>query len=183
MYITPDQLRRESFALGMQVVRSGFRPDFLVALWRGGAPIGCFVHELLKWKGINADHIAIRTSRYTGIDKAGEGSEVAVHSTRYVRERLKPGSSILLVDDVWDSGHTIVAFIRKLEKRLSFPISQLDLRVATIYYKPARNQTPLKPAFYLHETTEWLVFPHELEGMTLEEAEKAMGKEVADIIK
>jgi hypoxanthine phosphoribosyltransferase len=49
-YITPDQLRRDSYALGAQVVRSGFKPQFMVALWRGGAPIGCFVHELLKWK-------------------------------------------------------------------------------------------------------------------------------------
>ncbi len=54
--------------------------------------------------------------------------------------------------------------------------------MATVYYKPTRNRTALKPAYYVHETNVWLVFPHELEGMTLEEIEKAMGKEIAQIV-
>ena len=96
-YITPDELRRDSFLLGAKVLRDGFRPDFMVALWRGGAPVGMYLHELLAFKGLQVDHVAIRTSRYHGVDKASEG-EVVVHSTTYLRDSLRPGSSVLLVD-------------------------------------------------------------------------------------
>merc|ERR1711916_247476 len=180
-YITPDELRRDSYALGAKVLKDGFKPDVMVALWRGGAPIGCFIHELLKWKGLNTDHVAIRTSRYTGIDTVGEG--VKVHSTSYVCDKLKPGDSVLLVDDVWDSGTTIVAFYDTLEKNLGFNLSLIDIRVATVYYKAKRNQTALTPKYYIHDSTEWLVFPHELEGMTQDEVEKVMGKEIGDIVR
>jgi hypoxanthine phosphoribosyltransferase len=90
---------------------------------------------------------------------------------------------VLLVDDVWDSGTTIVAFYDTLEKNLLFPLSQLDIRVATVYYKAKRNHTALTPKYFMHDSNEWLVFPHELEGMSEEEIEKVMGKEIADIIK
>ena len=42
-FITADSLLRDSLALGLQVVRSGFRPTVLVGIWRGGAPIGIAV--------------------------------------------------------------------------------------------------------------------------------------------
>ena len=35
--------------------------------------------------------------------------------------------------------------------------------------KPTKNKTDRKPDFYLHETDEWLVFPHELDGLTIDE--------------
>jgi hypothetical protein len=38
-FISADSLLRDSIELGLQVVRSGFRPTFLVGIWRGGAPI------------------------------------------------------------------------------------------------------------------------------------------------
>ena len=69
-FITPEQLRLQSHRLAAEVVRDGFEPDFMVAVWRGGAPIGCYVHEFLKYLGKTCDHIAIRTSRYSGVDEA-----------------------------------------------------------------------------------------------------------------
>ena len=37
------------------------------------------------------------------------------------------------------------------------------------YFKPTKNKTNRKPDYYIHETDNWLVFPHELEGLTAEE--------------
>ncbi len=47
---------------------------------------------------------------------------------------------MLIVDDVFDTGHTIQAVIRHLEEkaRLNTPH---DIRVAVPYYKPTRNET------------------------------------------
>jgi len=177
-FISPDELRLQSFKLAQRVVSSGFNVTFLVALWRGGAPIGCYVHEYLKYKGNNADHIAIRTSRYTGIGSCNE--EVIVHNLTYLKEQAKQGDTILLVDDVWDSGKSIEAFIEKIDKELSH--LKLVIRVATIYYKPKRNKLLIQPDYFVEETDEWLVFPHELEGLSKEEIISNFGEECARVI-
>ena len=64
-FVSADSLLRDSLALGMQIVRSGFRPTFLVGVWRGGAPIGIAVQEVVEFHGIECDHLAVRTSSYT----------------------------------------------------------------------------------------------------------------------
>lgn len=178
--ISPNALRRDSHKLGAQVVVSGFKPDFMVALWRGGAPIGCYVHEFLKYFNINTDHIAIRTSRYSGIDKTA--SQIEVHNLGYLVERLKSTSKVLLVDDVYDSGLSIQAVFDALKSKLgnNYPV---DIRVATIHFKPTRNKTTRVPEYYVHKTDSWLVYPHELEGLTDAEIYQFFGEEIGDLIK
>jgi hypoxanthine phosphoribosyltransferase len=66
IFISANSLLRDSIELGLQVVRSGFRPTFLVGIWRGGAPIGIAVQEILEYNDIECDHVSIRTSSYTG---------------------------------------------------------------------------------------------------------------------
>ena len=46
-----------------------------------------------------------------------------------------------------------------------------EIKIATPYFKPSKNQTDKRPDFYLHETDKWLVFPHEIDGLTIEEIE------------
>ena len=49
IYISADDLLRDSFQLALQVIESGFRPNFIVAVWRGGTPVGIAVQELMAW--------------------------------------------------------------------------------------------------------------------------------------
>ena len=44
-----------------------------------------------------------------------------------------------------------------------------EVRGATPYYKPGSNRTSRTPAYYVHTTEQWLVFPHELQGLTVQE--------------
>jgi hypothetical protein len=44
-----------------------------------------------------------------------------------------------------------------------------DIRVAVPYYKPSRNLTERVPDYYIHETEQWLKYPHSLEGLTPDE--------------
>ena len=154
----------------------------MVALWRGGTPVGICVHEILKWKKIPCDHIAIRTSRYTGVDLANE--EVVIHNLSYLEENLQPGDSILIVDDVWDKGTTMDALFKKLRLDLGDKLyDSLDIRVATVYYKPKRSKYPFKPKYFVHESDDWLVFPHELEGLSIDDIETHLGSAIANIVK
>jgi uncharacterized protein len=152
--------------LARQVVSSGFRPTFLVAMWRGGAPIGIAVQEVLEYHSIHADHIAIRTSSYTGIDT--QSKTVRVHAVDYLVSRLTAEDQLLLVDDVFDSGRSIEAVIAELKGRCRRNWPE-QVRIATVYFKSARNRSSLVPDFYVLDTDKWLVFPHELVGLTQQE--------------
>ncbi len=165
-YISAEGLLRDSFALAAQILASGFRPSFLVALWRGGAPIGIAVQEFLEQHGVATDHVAIRTSSYAGIDR--QEKTVRVHGIDYLVSRLTFEDRLLLIDDVFDSGRSLEAVIGELERRCRRNLPG-QLKVATVYYKPARNRSRLVPDYYVHRTDQWLVFPHELQGLSEEE--------------
>ena len=162
-FISAQQLLEDSFALSAKILDDSFRPSVIIALWRGGTPIGIAVQESLEYHGISSDHIAIRTSSYVGID--GRSNEIRIHGLSYVIKNIKHTDRLLIVDDVFDTGRTIEALLTTLQTkaRLNTP---RDIRIAVPYYKPARNQTGLVPDYYLHETSDWLVLPYELTGLS-----------------
>ena len=180
-YISADQLLDDSYRLGLQILESGFRPNFIVGVWRGGAPIGIAVQELLDYCGVETDHIAIRTSSYRGI---GERSRtVRVHGLGYVVKNTNAEDSLLIVDDVYDTGLSIAAIFEHLHKECRSNVPG-DIRIATAYFKPGNNQTDRKPDFFVHKVEEWLVFPHELRGLSDAEisAEKPGTRDIVDQI-
>ena len=164
-FIQADQLLEDSFKLAWNVYESGFRPNYIVGVWRGGAPIGIAVQEFLEVLGVSSDHIAIRTSHYSGIYK--HNSNVKVYGLNYVIRQLESEDSLLIVDDVHDTGLSIQQIVNDL--KAACKKNTPDIKVATPYFKPTKNKTERKPDFYLHETDEWLVFPHELDGLTIDE--------------
>ena len=144
---------------------SGFRPNYIVGVWRGGAPIGIAVQELLDVLGVKSDHIAIRTSSYESMGK--QGKDVQVHGLNYVIKKVESEDSLLIVDDVHDTGLSIDQIIKDLNKACKK--NTPTIKIATPYFKPEKNKTERKPDYYLHKTDKWLVFPHELEGLTRQE--------------
>ncbi|HEY1899875.1 MAG TPA: phosphoribosyltransferase family protein [Steroidobacteraceae bacterium] len=163
-FVSAESLLRDSFELGRLIVRSGYRPTFLVGMWRGGAPIGIAVQEVLDYHEVPTDHIAIRTSYYYGVDQREK--IVRVHALDYLVSRLDAEDRLLLVDDVFDSGRSLEAVVAELRRRCRRNLPQ-DIRTATVYYKPTRSA--LKPDYCVREVEQWLVFPHELRGLTREE--------------
>ncbi len=166
VYISAQQLLEESFLLGARILESGFRPTMIMAIWRGGTPVGMAVQELLCFFGVDADHIAIRTSSYRGI--AEQDSRVRVLGLDYIVDKICHDDRLLIVDDVFDSGKSIAAVMEELQRktRANMPA---DVRIAVPWFKPARNRTTLVPDYWNHETDEWLVFPHEVLGLNDEE--------------
>lgn len=164
-FIDAQQLLDDSFNLGLQVLESGYIPNFIVAVWRGGTPVGIAVQELLDYFGVHSDHISIRTSLYKGIEQ--RATNVKVHGLRYIVKNVNADDSMLIIDDVYDTGLSVQQVMEdiKAECRLNSP----EIRIATPYYKPNNNKTGRAPDYYLHETDNWLVFPHELSGLTAKE--------------
>ena len=172
-YISAQELLEDSYRLGANIINSGFKPDFIVGIWRGGTPVGIAIQELLEHFNIPTDHISLRTSLYSGIAKTEH--KVRVHGLDYLVKNLNVHNSLLIVDDVFDSGRSVDAVIEQLTKRTRRNTPH-QIKIATPWFKPDNNATERVPDFFLYETNQWLVFPHEVNGLTEEELKE--GKSV-----
>lgn len=171
IFITAEDLNNDAYRLAVQIYESGFRPDVIVGLWRGGSPVGIALQDCLEYLGVNTDHISLRTS-YRGASSyeamVEEHEKIRVHGIGYLLDHLESEHKLLLVDDVYSTGLSIQAVIKRLEAKTRRNMPE-DIRVAVPWYKPANNRTERKPDFFLHETDQWLVFPYELDGLTEQE--------------
>lgn len=166
-FITSQEHFEDSFRLAMKIHESGYRPDYIIGIWRGGTPVGIVVHEFLAYVGIKVDHISVRTS-YKGREfyKQGEREQkIYVHNTRFLVDRVNSNDSLLIVDDVYATGRSVKAVIDRLSKKLRRNMPK-DIRIAVPYYKPVLNRVGRVPDYCLHESEDWLVMPHELNGLT-----------------
>lgn len=172
LYVTESDLLHDAYRLGVKVAQSGFRPTFIVGLWRGGSVVGISVQECLQYLDIPTDHISIRTS-YRGLSTYQQmvdnpQTEIRIHGTQYLLETLNREDGLLIVDDVFSSGLTTGAVLARLQHRLKNNMPE-QVRIAVPWYKPKMNRTDIKPDYYLHTTDQWLVMPYELSGLTRDE--------------
>jgi hypothetical protein len=104
---------------------------------------------------------------------------VEIKGLDHVISAINAEDRLLIVDDVFDTGHTIREVCEYIQSnaRKNAP----DIKIAVVYYKPEKNETGIVPDFYLKETRDWIVFPHELEHLSPEEI-KAKSREIYDIL-
>ena len=118
-FIDEQELLEDSYRLARQVYQSGFRPDFIVGVWRGGSTVGIYVQECLQYLGVETDHIAVRTS-YRGRDdylqQLQQGREMRAHGLQYLFENLNAEDSLLIVDDVYSTGRNVHAVVNRLRQ-------------------------------------------------------------------
>lgn len=171
-FVREHDLISDSFRLGVEIFNDGFRPTFVVGLWRGGSSVGIYVQECLQYLGVDTNHIAVRTS-YTGqpdyqdmVDNPE--ANIRVHGTQYLLENLNAEDKLLLVDDVCSSGLTLKVVLARLKKRLKRNMPE-DARIATVWNKPRSNRSGRMPDYFIHQTEDWLVLPYELKGLASEE--------------
>lgn len=174
-FLEEEVLIEDAFRLGVKVYESGFRPNFIVGLWRGGSAIGIYVQECLQTLGVTTDHIALRTS-YRGMQAYDEmvsspEKNIRVHGTHYLLDSLNHDDRLLIVDDVFSTGHSIAAVLDRLNRQLKRNMPA-DTRVATLYQRPDAAKAGVVPDYSLHQTEDWLVFPYEINGLTRPEVDE-----------
>lgn len=171
-YLSEQDVLLDAYRLGVEVFNSGFRPSFIVGLWRGGSTVGIAVQECLQALAVETDHISIRTS-YQGIADYQQmvnnpDERIRVHGTQYLIENLSKTDSLLIVDDVYSTGHNVDAVLERLRGRLKRNMPD-NVKIASLWHKPDKLETGRRPDFFLHETEDWLVLPYELNGLTNDE--------------
>ena len=162
-YLSADDFLRDVWRLAAAIRKSEWKPDFLVALWRGGTPPGIAIHEFLKVSGwTDIRHLPLKCASYTGIGE--NAGEVRFTCAEPVFGMLRRGDKVLIVDDVFDTGKTAAAVKAKLDA------IGVEMRMACVYWKPGKNQTNLRPDYFTKDVgLDWIVFPHEIEGLTRDE--------------
>ena len=161
-YLSADEYLRDTWRLAAAVKASGWKPDVLIALWRGGAPVGVAMHEYFKAAGWAVQHIPLKCASYTGI---GENKgEVIFTLGEEIFGMLRPGDKVLVVDDVFDTGKTAVAV------RSRMAATGAEMKMACVYWKPTKNKTDMTPDYFVRDVgDDWIVFPHEIDGLAPDE--------------
>lgn len=159
-FIKSEDLLLDSFRLAKRVYDSDFLPDKIVGLWRGGSLITLAIDEYFRFKGVKIRSYPLKVEAYSGTNL---NKNVMVFGLDDLKEQIGNIEKLLLADDIFDTGSSLEKTFNELKSLVK------EIKIATIYYKPEKNKTNLKPNFYLHETNSWVVFPHELEDLNLEE--------------
>lgn len=165
--INPEKLYKDSFSLAKKIYQDGYHPDILVGVWRGGAVPGIIISEYMKYKGNNHFHAPIKSEAYTGI---GEIDEVELWGVdELVKEINKERyRRMLLVDDINDTGKTLGKIKAKIvSKTRETP----EVRTAVVYERSDKEHE-IKSDYVQEYKENWLVFPHELEGLSEEEVKE-----------
>jgi uncharacterized protein len=165
LFVESNQFQNLSLDLAKKIEKSEFKPDVIVGVSRGGCIPGIIIHEYFDYKGITCDYYNISTKLYNNDNT--KGNKVFIDVSEHAKKQLRKCNNILIVDDVFDTGYTMLNLCNYLYTKLN--ITSDKIRIATVYYKSTKNETTISPDFYTQEREEWIVFPHELLGLSDEE--------------
>jgi len=130
--------------LGDKVKGSGFMPEILLGVSRGGLIPLRILSDLFE----NAVVATVKVEFYEDVAKTGQEPRLTQPPSVDIR-----GKRVLLVDDVADTGKSLSLLKGRLEEE-----GVAGLRIATVYYKP---WSLLKPHYSVRDTKKWIIFPHE----------------------
>ena len=189
-FISSQELLKKSLTLAQLVHESGCRPTFLLSMWRGGAPIGLVVDEYFAHKQQEiTTHLPLKVSSYKQDQQTPAGTRrvapwrqdtITIFNLEYLAGMLTKDDRLLIVDDIVDSGRSLKTLLEAI-KSLCAENTPHEIKTATIYYKP--QFASIEPDFFVDETDTWIVFPHEVNGLTDDEITEFYGDEIAHILK
>ncbi len=137
-----DEIENYCIELAKRIKRDGVKFDYILAISRGGLIPARLISDYL-----DLDILVTRIKFYTSIGKTSRRPVVLYFPEDVYKKR------ILIVDDIADTGESILKAIEELKKRnVNF------YKVATLLKKPWSKITP---DYYVKETDRWVVFPWE----------------------
>lgn len=180
IYLPYEELRNNAILLAHRIYNDGFIPDVIYVSLRGGAYLGNVISEYFKIvrKGMRPVFYAAVVARsYSDIRKQ---SAIMIDGWTYSPEHLRHGDKVLLVDDIFDSGHTLNKLVECI---MAKGIPRDEIKVAVHDYKifsDKAEQMSIQPDYYCvkhiidkPEDDVWIHYSsHELVGLTKEELEK-----------
>lgn len=146
-YLAPswEDLDRLVFTISKAIINDGIKFDRIVTMAKGGWPMA---RPLVDYVQVN-EVASIGIKFYKGIDE--REAEPKIYQDIPIDIS---GETILLFDDVADTGVTLKHVKNYLESR-----GAKKIYTATLFYKP---HSSIKPDYFVEETVAWIIFPYEL---------------------
>ena len=129
--------------LAQQVVDSGYEPDLVLSIARGGLGLGMGLGYALDVKNLSAVNVEF----YTGVD---ERLDVPIMLPPTPQAVDLSGLKVLIADDVADSGRTLEIVQEFCADHVA------EARTAVIYEKP---HTVVRADYVWRRTDLWINFP------------------------
>jgi hypoxanthine phosphoribosyltransferase len=129
--------------LAQQVADDDFVPDIVLGIARGGLPIAGGLAYALGAKVVGTVNVEF----YTGVDAR---LDEPVLLPPLLDMEAVTGCTVLVVDDVADSGRTLDLVLRLVAEKVA------RARTAVIYDKPLSS---VRPDYAWRRTDRWIVFP------------------------
>lgn len=147
---------RAARELAQRVADSGFRPDIILAIARGGLFAAGSLGYALSVKNL----FVMNLEFYTGV---GERLDMPVVLPPYLDKLDLTDARILVVDDVADTGHTLKVVHEFCQDVVS------ESKTAVLYEK---SHSVVKADFVWKRTDLWINFPWSTEAPIVESAGK-----------
>ena len=140
--------------LAIQIFQSGFKPDILIGIMRGGAPIIDVLSRIFKLK---CAYLAVES--YSGKDIEDQQGEL-VFSREMSSTIQDMKGNILLCDDLSDTGVTLNKSIDWLKKYPPLKGKIKDIKTAVLWKK---KDSTFEPDFCAQRlnSNPWIVQPFE----------------------
>jgi len=145
-YIAPDweEIYEMCIELSEKIKQSGFSPDVIVGVARGGWIPARLISDFLD----NPNVASVRIQFYEEVGKTSAKPII----TQPVSTSIE-GKKVLAVDDVADTGESLKALYSHLKEK-----GAAEIKIATLHVKP---KSSFQPDFYIKETSAWIIYPHE----------------------
>lgn len=133
-----EDMWKLSKAVAGKIIESGYRPDVIVGIVRGGLVPAMNLSDMLGVYNI----LTVRV-RHWGVTATREGK--AVLDTP-LNVKLS-GKKILLVDDLTDTGESFIVSMNNLKT-----LNPAEVKTAALIHK---SSSSMRPDFYAEEVKEW----------------------------
>lgn len=166
-YVTATELLHDSLRLGVHIAKSGYEPDFLIALWPGGVCTGLAVHEVYKYllrkqgrSDAGPDHVPLNTT------KTHLSYKMNVLGLDYLSEHVEAEHDVLIIDTTFRSGRLASDVVTTLKEMLRRNIELRRVKLASVYWNPDDDSTWIsrpfrrRPDFYLRKVDQYVVYPY-----------------------
>lgn len=130
------------------------RPDVVIAIARGGVPLGTALGRLLDVPTVS---IRLRHNRDDGLEVQATGRVDVVDCAAL--NQVVPGSRVLVADDICGTGATLSAVAELLQQRLG----SVGVRAVVLCRNAASYELEgvASPDAWVWDICDWVVFPWE----------------------
>jgi hypoxanthine phosphoribosyltransferase len=145
LILTWEDVYNLTLRLSERIVKSGFKPDVIVGIARGGWIPARILSDVLFAETLQN----IRIEYYSDVGKRGREPKITQPITGTME-----GKSVLLVDEVADTGDSLFHAIEHVNA-----LGAGDVKSAVLHFKPWSR---VAPDYFMVKTESWTVYPWEL---------------------